>query len=78
MMLFDKTGRPAMMVLGTAVLAGLLPLAGCSESTTGSTTHTSGDKRDDPALKASMQKSKDIFKPQTEAPKANLGGKGRP
>jgi hypothetical protein len=75
MMLFDKTGRAAVVILGTAVLAGLLPLCGCTESTTGST-HASGDKRDDPALKSSMEKSKDIFKPQTGAPKGNPTSKG--
>jgi hypothetical protein len=71
MMLFDKTGKPAVAVLRTAVLAGLLPLGGCTDSTTTGSTHASGDKRDDPALKASMEKSKEIFKPQTGAPRVN-------
>ena len=63
-----------MAVLGTAVLAGLLPLGGCTDSTTGST-HGSGDKRDDPALKASMEKSKDTLKPQTQSLKGNPAAK---
>jgi hypothetical protein len=70
MMLLDKTGRPAAAVLRTALLAGLLPLCGCTESTTDSA-HGSGDKRDDPALKASMERSKEIFKPQTGARTGN-------
>jgi hypothetical protein len=75
MMLLHKTGKPAVAVLRTAVLAGLLPLGGCTDSTTGST-HGSGDKRNDPALKASMENSKEIFKPQTGAPRANPTAKG--
>ena len=55
-MMFDKTVRPAGKVLVIAMLAGLLPLAGCSDSTTGATSG-SGDKTNDPVLKASMQKS---------------------
>ena len=76
MMLFDKTGRPAVAVLGIAVLAGLLPLGGCSDSTTGST-YGSGDKRDDPALKASMEKSMEIFKSKTARDKGNPTGQKR-
>lgn len=79
MMLFDKSRRPALAVLGIALLAGLLPLGGCSDSAATSTTRGSGDKRDDPALKSSMEKSKERFKPQTQAPKGNPGGgKSRP
>lgn len=70
MMFLNQTGRPAVAVLRTAVLAALLPLAGCTDSTTGST-HGSGDKRDDPALKAAMQKSKETLKPQTQSLKGN-------
>jgi hypothetical protein len=74
-MLLNKTGRPVMAALGTAVLAGLLPLGGCTDSTPGSTAQGSGDKRNDPALKSSMEKSKDIFKPQTGAPNGKPGAK---
>ena len=65
MMLFDKTGRPAVAASGIAMLAGLLPLGGCSDSTTGST-HGSGDKRNDPALKAVHGKVGGIFKTKTQ------------
>ena len=74
MMLFDKTGRPAAEVLGIAMLAGLLPLAGCSDSTTGATSGGSGDKSNDPTLKASMQKSmEERFKSATPVKKVNPG-----
>jgi hypothetical protein len=73
MMLFDQAGRPAVAVLSIAMLAGLLPLAGCSDSTTGATSG-SGDKRDDAALKASMQKSmEERFKSATPVKKVNPG-----
>ena len=48
-MLFDKTGKPAVAILGIAMLAGILPLGGCSDSTTGATGGRSGDKTNDPA-----------------------------
>jgi hypothetical protein len=73
MMMFDKTVRPAAKVLVIAALAGLLPLGGCSESATSSTSR-SGDKRDDPALKASMQKStEERFKSATPVKKVDPG-----
>jgi hypothetical protein len=59
MMVFDQAGRRAVAVLGVAMLAGLLPLGGCSDSTTGATSGSSGDKGNDPALKASMEKSRE-------------------
>ena len=72
-MMFDKTVRPAVKVLVIAMLAGLLPLAGCSDSTTGATS-SSGDKSNDPALKASMQKSmEERFKSATAVKKVNPG-----
>jgi hypothetical protein len=46
------------------LLAGFLVVAGCWEP-------ASGDKRDDPALKASMQKSMEIYKSKTQAKKGN-------
>ena len=74
MMMFDKTVRPAAKVLVIAALAGLLPLGGCSESATSSTSTTTGDKRDDPALKASMQRSiEERFKAATPVKKADPG-----
>jgi hypothetical protein len=73
MMLFDQAGRPAVAVLGIAMLAGFLPLGGCSDSTTGATS-SSGDKSNDPALKASMQKSmEERFKSATPVKKVNPG-----
>ena len=70
MMLFDQAGRPAVAVLSIAMLAGLLPLAGCSDSTTGSTSGT-GDKRNDPALKASSQEKLEVYKSKGRAIKGN-------
>jgi hypothetical protein len=77
-MMFDKTVRPAVKVLAIAMLAGLLPLGGCSGSATSSTSN-SGDKRDDAVLKASMQKSiEERFKSATAIKKVNPGrGPGR-
>jgi hypothetical protein len=73
MIFFDQAGRPAVAVLGIAMLAGLLPLAGCSDSTTGATSG-SGDKSNDPTLKASMQKSiEERFKSATPVKKVNPG-----
>ncbi len=72
-MMFDKTGRPAVAILAIAMLAGLLPLGGCSDSTTGATSGGSGDKSNDPALKASMEKSMERFKSTTPAKKVNPG-----
>jgi hypothetical protein len=74
MMLLDKMGRNAVALLGIAMLAGLLPLGGCSDSTTGSTSG-SGDKRNDPALKASSQEKLEIYKSKGQAIKGSpLGG----
>jgi hypothetical protein len=61
MMLFDKTGRPAVALLGIAMLAVLLPLGGCSDSTT-SSAYGSGDKRNDPTLKADMKGQMETYK----------------
>jgi hypothetical protein len=78
MMLFDKTRRPAVAVLGIAMLAGLLPLSGCSDSSIGSSSGT-GDKKNDPALKALSQEKLEIYKPKSHAIKGNplAGGKRR-
>jgi hypothetical protein len=48
--------------LRLGLLAGFFAVAGCSEP-------GSGDKKDDPALKASMQKSMEIYKSKTQAKK---------
>jgi hypothetical protein len=70
MMLFDKMRRYALSLSGIAMLAGLLALGGCSDSTTGSTSGT-GDKRDDPALKASSQEKLEVYKSKGRAIKGN-------
>ncbi len=67
MMRIDVTGMAATTALHVGVLAGLLAVAGCSEP-------VSGDKRDDPALKASMKKSMEIYKSKTQATKGNPAG----
>jgi hypothetical protein len=71
MMLFDKTRTPAVALLGIAMLSGVLSFGGCSDSTTTSSGYSSGDKRNDPALKASMEKSMEIFKSKTPAIKGS-------
>ena len=75
---FDKTRRQTFAVVGMAMLAGLLPLGGCSNSTTGSQ-YGIGDKKDDPALKASMKAAQDLIKtkPQGVQKKRSMGGKPR-
>ena len=47
-----------------ALLAGFLAAAGCSDP-------AATDKSDDPTLKASMQKSMEIYKSKTQAIKGN-------
>jgi hypothetical protein len=59
MMRVDVTRMPASAALRLGLLAGLLAVAGCSKP-------ASGDKRDDPALKASMQKRLEIYKSKTQ------------
>jgi hypothetical protein len=56
MMLFDKTGKPAVALRGIAMLAGLLPLVGCSDSASTGTAYGSGDKRNDPVLNTEGRK----------------------
>jgi hypothetical protein len=51
---------PASAALRLGLLAGFLVVAGCSNSAT-------GDKRNDPTLKASMQKSMEIYKAKVQA-----------
>jgi hypothetical protein len=64
MMRIELAKMPARAALRLGLLAGFLVVAGCSEP-------ASGDKRDDPALKASMQKSMEIYKSKTQAKKGN-------
>jgi hypothetical protein len=66
MMRIDVTRTPARAALRLGLLAGFLAVAGCSGP-------VSGDKRDDPALKASMQKSMEIYKSKSPAKKGNPG-----
>jgi hypothetical protein len=77
-MQFNKIIKPAAALLGMAVLAGLLSLGGCSDPTK-SSTYGSGDKRDDPALKASMKGAMDMYKAKSLGVKKgqSLGGKSR-
>jgi hypothetical protein len=63
MMRFDPAKTSARVPLCSIVLAGFLATAGCSEP-------TSADKKDDPALKASMAKSLEIYKSKTPPKKA--------
>jgi hypothetical protein len=58
----DVIGRHATAVMRLGVLAGFLAAAGCSDS-------APGDKRDDPALKGSMQKSMEIYKSKSQSKK---------
>jgi len=77
-MRFDKTRRPAAALLGIAMVAGLLSF-GCSNSTS-SSAYGSGDKRDDPALKASMKGVMEAYKAKSLGVKKggqHLGG-GKP
>jgi hypothetical protein len=59
MMRVDVTRIPASGALRLSLLAGLLAVVGCSGP-------VSNDKRDDPALKASMQKRLEIYKSKTQ------------
>jgi hypothetical protein len=59
----DVARIPASAALRLGLLTGFLAAAGCSEP-------VPGDKRDDPALKASMQKSLEIYKSKSQAKKA--------
>ena len=58
---------PASTALRLGLLAGFLAVAGCSEP-------APGDKGDDPALKASMQKSMELYKSKSQAKKGYPAG----
>jgi hypothetical protein len=70
MMRFDKTRRPAVVLLGIALVAGLLSMSGCSDSMTKSSSG-SGDKGDDPALKASMKGAMEMIKAKAQGINGN-------
>jgi uncharacterized protein YegP (UPF0339 family) len=61
-MRIDMTRTPQSRGLRLALCAFFLTAAGCSDKTL-------SDKRDDPALKASTQKSVEIYKSKTQAKK---------
>jgi hypothetical protein len=60
----DVTRMPASAALRLVLLAGFVAVAGCSDP-------APGDKSNDPALKASMQKSMEIYKSKSQPQKAN-------
>ena len=64
MMRVDLTRMPPWAALCLGLLAGSLATSGCSDP-------PPADKKDDPALKASMQKSMEIYKSKTPAKKVN-------
>jgi hypothetical protein len=64
MMQIDITSILASTVVRLGALVGFLAVAGCGEP-------ASTDKRDDPAAKASMQKSMEIYKSKTQSLKGN-------
>jgi hypothetical protein len=64
MIRIDAIRTPASAGLRLGLLAAFLVAAGCSGP-------VSDDKRDDPALKASMQKSMEIYKSKSQAKKGS-------
>jgi hypothetical protein len=64
MIRIDVSRMPPRAALRIGVLAGFLAAAGCSDM-------APPDKRDDPALKASMQKSLEIYKSKTPPKKVS-------
>ncbi len=79
MMRFNVTRMPASTALRLGLLAAFLAVAGCSET-------AKGDKREDAALKSSMEKSLAIYKsksqvsgaPLTKSPGSQAPSKGYP
>jgi hypothetical protein len=64
---FNTTGRRAVAVLGIAMLTSVLSLGGCSNSTTSSTGDSGfGDKKDDPAIKATMKDQMESYKAKAQ------------
>jgi hypothetical protein len=66
----DLTRMPVKAALRLGLLSVFLMATGCSDP-------ASTDKRDDPALKASMQKSMEIYKSKTPAKKGNPAAANR-
>jgi hypothetical protein len=60
MLRFALTRTSISAALRAGLVAGFLAAAGCSEP-------ASSDKKDDPALKSSMQKSMEIYKSKSQA-----------
>ncbi len=60
-MVLRNTRRAAIALLWIVMLVGLLPLGGCSDSATSSTGVT-GDKKNDPAIKATMKDQMESYK----------------
>jgi hypothetical protein len=60
----DATSRRAAAALRLGLLAGFFVIAGCSDP-------APGDKKDNAALKTSMQKSMEIYKSKPQAKKGN-------
>ena len=78
MMYLDVIRKSAAVALRSGVLVGLLSAAGCSDR------KTSGNKLDDPELKATMKNITDQFKAKTQEARAknpragSLKGSGHP
>jgi hypothetical protein len=70
-MRIDVIGRSVTGVLCSGVLVAFLFAAGCSDKS------TSGNKLDDPQLKAYMQETTDQFKAKMQERKTNNPNKGR-
>jgi hypothetical protein len=66
MLRIDSLKLRAAVALGTGLFVGFLAAVGCSEA-------TPTDKREDPALKASMEKSMELYKSKM-APKKGYPG----
>jgi hypothetical protein len=60
----DATKVVVSAALKLAVTSGLLVTAGCSDSSRGS--NSTGDKTNDPALKAYMTKTSEAFKAKSQ------------
>ena len=65
MIRIDVTRMPASAALRLGLLGGFLAIAGCSDP-------VAGDKREDAALKTSMEKSLEIYKSKTQVSGAPL------
>jgi hypothetical protein len=68
-MLLCNARRAAVALSWIVMLVGLLPLVGCSHSATSSTDVT-GDKKDDPAIKATMKDQMESYKAKAQSRKS--------